>query len=112
MKIKRGTGTRKAFEIASVCKDDILSIEKQDKEGNIIPAFKKSNVKRLTESDMKKIASKLADDYCDQLFWNSLEIIAEQIINNKKKKKKENKPMKELTEDEFYDIIELEPNNI
>jgi hypothetical protein len=26
---------------------------------------------------MKELAGKLADDYCDQLFWGSLEILAE-----------------------------------
>ena len=35
---------------------------------------------------MKKIASKLADDYCDQLFWESLAIITKHIIDEKKKK--------------------------
>ena len=82
MKHKRGIGTSKLFEITSVCKDDILGLETQDKEGNIVPMFKKSDIKKLTESDMKKIASKLADDYCDQLYWSSLPIIVEHILKS------------------------------
>lgn len=46
--------------------------------------FKKFDIKKLTESDMKKIASKLSDDYCEQLYWNSLPIIVEHILNSKK----------------------------
>lgn len=38
---------------------------------------------KLTESDMKRLASKLADDYCEQLYWTSLEILAKHIIENK-----------------------------
>ena len=76
---KRGTGLYKAFEITSVCKEDILSLT--DNDGNQI--FKKSDVMKLTESDMKRLASKLADDYCEQLYWTSLEILAKHIIENK-----------------------------
>ena len=34
---------------------------------------------KITEDDMMTLADKLSDDYCDQLFWNSLEIIADAI---------------------------------
>ena len=36
------------------------------------------NVTNVDDSDMTEIARKLADDYCEQLFWLSLEIIADQ----------------------------------
>ena len=52
-----------------------------DKNGNIKPKFSKSKVMKLSDTDMEKIASKLCDDYCDQLYWSSLEIIADNIIN-------------------------------
>ena len=32
---------------------------------------------QVDNSVMKKLASKLGDDYCEQLFWNSLPIIAD-----------------------------------
>lgn len=81
---KRGTGINKAFEITSVCKADILGLEKCDKEGNIKPLFNKTDILKLTESDMKHIASKMADAYCDSGFWIDLEIIVNYVLNKKK----------------------------
>jgi len=37
------------------------------------------DVSTVTEDDMKMLADKLSDDYCEQLFWGSLEIIADAI---------------------------------
>ena len=37
---------------------------------------------------MKKLASKMADAYCDGGFWIDLEIIAEHLGVNKRKNKK------------------------
>jgi len=37
------------------------------------------DVSKVTEGDMITLANKLSDDYCEQLFWNSLEILAEAI---------------------------------
>jgi len=31
----------------------------------------------MTDEDMENLAGKLADDYCEQLFWNSLKTIFE-----------------------------------
>ncbi len=33
----------------------------------------------VDDDGMKELASKLGDDYCNQLFWNSLKIIAENL---------------------------------
>jgi len=33
----------------------------------------------VDDSVMKKLASKLGDDYCEQLFWNSLPIFADSL---------------------------------
>jgi hypothetical protein len=51
--------------ITSVCREDLESI-----------GFDTRNVDDAT---MKELAEKLADDYCDQLFWSSLEIIADYL---------------------------------
>ena len=53
------------FSITSVCRADLESI-----------GFDTTTVDDAT---MKALAEKLADDYCDQLFWSSLEIIAEHL---------------------------------
>lgn len=39
------------------------------------------DVEKISDSDMKKLAEKMANDYCEQLFWSSMEIIAEDILN-------------------------------
>lgn len=35
------------------------------------------NTKRVSDFKMEQLASKLSDDYCEQLFWISLHSIAE-----------------------------------
>jgi len=53
------------FPITSVCRADLESI-----------GFDPSTVDDAT---MRELAEKLADDYCEQLFWGSLEIIADYL---------------------------------
>jgi hypothetical protein len=36
-------------------------------------------VARITDDMMRNIARKMADDYCEQLFWDHLPIIAEYV---------------------------------
>lgn len=43
------------------------------------------DVERISDDDMKELADKMANDYCEQLFWESMEIIAE-ILGFPKKK--------------------------
>jgi hypothetical protein len=50
------------FEITSVSRDDLR------KHG--------FNVNEVDDDTMRKLASKMASDYCEQLFWSSMEIIA------------------------------------
>ncbi len=64
-------GIDKPFQITSVARADI---------GNI---FDCAVAKSMTDAEMKKIASKLEDDYCDQLFWQSLKIITQNILDNR-----------------------------
>jgi hypothetical protein len=55
----------KDFPITSVCRADLESI-----------GFDTANV---DDGTMAYLAGKLADDYCDQLFWGSLEILADHL---------------------------------
>ena len=59
----------KQFTITSICKDDLLSIFKSKKAIDRINA--------MTDDEMRYLASKLADDYCEQLFWTSLRAVFE-----------------------------------
>lgn len=73
----------KQYNIISVSKADLLGLEKQNKNGEVVPRFSKSKVMKLTDSQMERLASKLANDYCEQLYWSSLEILGDYIINEK-----------------------------
>ncbi|MFH1761573.1 MAG: hypothetical protein ABIA63_10785 [bacterium] len=55
-----------SFNITSVCRDDIKHI------------FPDINTDLIQDDEMEELASKLADDYCDQLFWNSLQVLIEE----------------------------------
>ena len=59
------------FPITSICKDDII----QAFEGNNNLSDIKKRVKSMSDDEMEYFASKLADDYCNQLFWDSVRII-------------------------------------
>ena len=61
------------FPITSVCKDDILHIFRDDVQAQ-------EEIKKMDDGDMDTLASKLADDYCDQLYWDSLKTIVELIF--------------------------------
>jgi len=53
------------FEITCLHREDLESIGYDTSE--------------VDDSVMKKLASKLSDDYCEQLFWGSLPIIADHL---------------------------------
>lgn len=81
---RKGVGIYKPFEITSVCKADILGLERCDKEGNIKPLFKKSDIMKLNSDDMDRIARKMSDAYTENGFWIDLEIITEFVLQQKK----------------------------
>lgn len=60
-----------SFVISRVSREDLEAI-----------GFDTSNV---SDSTMEKLASRLGDDYCDQLFWISLDIMAEYFEIPRKK---------------------------
>ena len=58
------------FPVTFISKDDINHAFNND------PKVKKI-VTGMDDTDMKNLASKMADDYCEQLFWESLKAIFE-----------------------------------
>lgn len=62
----------KEFEITSVSREDLES-----------RGFDTTNI---TDEQMEELARKMCDDYLEQMFWISLDIIAEDIIGIPKKK--------------------------
>ena len=61
----------KEFEITAVTREDLES-----------RGFDTTNI---TDAQMEKLARKMCDDYLEQMFWISLDIIAEDIMGFKKK---------------------------
>lgn len=52
-----------AFPITSVTRDDL--------------AERGFDAEKITDSQMNRLAEKMGDDYCENLFWDSMEILAE-----------------------------------
>jgi hypothetical protein len=61
---------REFFPITSVCSDDLIHVFEND-------ARAKKAVKNMDADVMMHLASEMGDDYCEQLFWDSLRIIFE-----------------------------------
>jgi hypothetical protein len=58
------------YPITSLSKDDLRGMFRGDRK-----ALKRIN--EMTDDEMKTLASKMADDYCEQLYWSSLQILFE-----------------------------------
>ena len=53
------------FPITSVCRDDLRA--------------RHFDADKVTDEQMQELARRMANDYCEQLFWDSMEIIAEAV---------------------------------
>ena len=59
------------FNITSICRSDL--------------ECKGFDVEKITDEQMAELAKRMANDYLEQLFWTSMEIIAEDIMELPKK---------------------------
>ena len=57
------------FPITSVHRDDIA----------VAMGLTGAQVSRITDDMMREIARKMAEDYCEQLFWEHLRIIVQHV---------------------------------
>ena len=62
----------KEFEITSVTREDL--------------EYRGFDTTNITDEQMEELARKMCDDYLEQMFWISLDIIAEDIIGIPKRK--------------------------
>ena len=62
----------KEFKITSVTREDL--------------EYRGFDTTNITDAQMERLAQKMCDDYLEQMFWISLDIIAEDIIGIPKKK--------------------------
>lgn len=58
------------FPITSVHRDDIKAVLH----------LSDSQVAQITDVMMREIAGKMADDYCEHLFWDHLPLIVEHVV--------------------------------
>lgn len=58
---------------------NITSVSRQDLE------YRGFDTTNITDAQMERLAQKMCDDYLEQMFWISLDIIAEDIMGFKKK---------------------------
>ena len=66
---------RKFFHITSVCRDDVEQEFREEMGAKKAKAFAKG----LTDTEMRWIADKMADAYCDCCFWTALGIFAKEV---------------------------------
>ena len=59
------------------CFYPITSVHQDDIKG--VLCLTDEQAARITDDMMRQIAKKMADDYCDQLFWEHLPLIVEHV---------------------------------
>jgi hypothetical protein len=62
----------KEFTITRVCRADVIDA-----------GFSEAEVAQLDDADMRELASKMAEAYCEHVFWIDLKILAEAILEDK-----------------------------
>tara|TARA_R110000868_G_scaffold14069_1_gene65596 strand:+ start:664 stop:909 length:246 start_codon:yes stop_codon:yes gene_type:complete len=73
----KDAATKKSFPITTLSKEDLLGLETHNDSGDSFPMFSEAKIMALTDEDMERLASKLGNDYCEQLYWQSLELLAD-----------------------------------
>ena len=63
----------KDFKITSVCRADLVDA-----------GFSETEVSQLDDADMTELASKMADAYCEIVFWIDLDILTRAILDEKR----------------------------
>ncbi len=65
---------QKYYVITRLCKEDILNSFEGYSDDAVV-AKVKARLKTMTKNEMEYLASKMADDYCNQLYWDSARTI-------------------------------------
>lgn len=74
----------KGFHITSICRNDIIQMIDDSKGGDELKKLMLiKEVSKLTDDEMKWMASKLEDGFCNCCFWDMLKDRFGQIIEEK-----------------------------
>ena len=71
----------KLFPITSLCRNDIIQmIEDNNDNDELQKTVMIRVIKKITDGQMKAIASNLSDNFCDCCFWDSLKYQFNNVI--------------------------------
>lgn len=70
----------KPFNIISVCRNDIIQMIENMKGDDLKDIFLHREARKITDHEMKWLASKLADGFCNCCFWDILEDRFDQVV--------------------------------
>lgn len=75
----------KGFKVTSVCRDDIIQMidDKMGDGDELKKLMPTRRVEKITDSEMRWIASCLSDDFCNCCFWDNLEYNFKRLISDK-----------------------------
>jgi len=75
----------KGFHITSVCRNDILQMieDRFDNDNDLMKIMLIKGVENITDDDMRWLATRMSDDFCDCCFWSNLEYRFNIIIRDK-----------------------------
>ena len=71
--MKKKISMTKMYPITSVCKEDIIQAFASSGKLERV----KQRITEMDDTEMRHLASKMANDYLEQLYWDSLRIIFE-----------------------------------
>jgi hypothetical protein len=66
----------KYYEITAICKDDLVA-----------QGFNRKDIEKLDDSQMRILASKMANAYLENSYWIDLDILVEDLFGFKKKRR-------------------------
>lgn len=66
----------KFYEITSICKDDLIA-----------SGFDKKDIDELDDSQMTRLASKMANTYLENSYWIDLDILVTDLFGFRKKRR-------------------------
>ena len=71
------------FPITSICRNDIIQMIEDRKGDDLKDIFLYREARKITDHEMRWLASKLADGFCNCCFWDILEDRFDQIMGEK-----------------------------
>lgn len=72
---------QKPFQISSVCREDIMLLGKQKNK-----SYSVDFIKSIDDGQMEGIADRMSDVFLDNLYWEALEMLCDDLLREWKRK--------------------------